>query len=434
MDLGKYLAQAAGPKMGPQRETSQYIDIDFLVADDRNFYELSGIDALAANIELVGLQQPIRVREIPGEGKYCIVSGHRRRAAIQKLVDEGREDLRSVHCIVETVECSEAMQELRLIYANSDTRKMSSADLSRQAERVEALLYQLKEEGFEFPGRMRDHVAQACQTTKSKLSRLKVIRENLHPMLRSEWENGRINDAVAYRIAKEDKRIQNQLFSNTGYAARHWTEEGADAAIGRVKSPPTVNASANGSISGQKAVNDYLEQRAAEDIDFVHFIQRHGFEYFLKHAAGITRQMGIKEMKDRIGFCHQSHYSGSDNHWDAMPNGLTIKGMGQNFRRSWTEVWDAMAVEALRRCRLEQIKEDEPKPEPVGQFVFNGWMPGGTNPATPCDAVAVFDLGGRHVRRLCSWTGKHWAFDNVGAKIEMDVVKWMALPPDEEDA
>ena len=134
MNLGEYLKQATGPTLGTEREGSRYIDIGDLVADERNFYELSGIDALAANIELIGLQQPIRVRE--AGGKFRIVSGHRRRAAIQKLVDEGREDLRSVHCIVETVECSEAMQELRLIYANSDTRKMSSADLSRQAERV----------------------------------------------------------------------------------------------------------------------------------------------------------------------------------------------------------------------------------------------------------------------------------------------------------
>jgi ParB-like chromosome segregation protein Spo0J len=434
LNLGQVLSQS-GPTLGTQRESSRYIDIDCLVADERNFYELSGIDALAANIELIGLQQPIRVRELSGNpGKFRIVSGHRRRAAIQKLVDEGREDLRSVHCIVETVECSEAMQELRLIYANSDTRKMSSADLSRQAERVEALLYQLKEEGFEFPGRMRDHVAQACQTTKSKLSRLKVIRENLHPTLRSEWEEGRVNDAVAYRIAKEDKRIQNQLFSNTGYAARHWTEEAADAAIGRVKNPPTRNAVPSNSNSSQKAVNDYLEQRAAEDVDFVRFIQQHGFESFLKQAAGITRQAGIKEMKDRIGFSHRSHFNGPDDRWDAMPNGLTFKGIGQNFRRSWTEVWDAMAVEALRRCRLEQIRQEDPKPEPVGQLVFNGWMPGGTNPATPCDAVVVFELGDRPVKRICKWNGKDWVFENGGVKIEMDPMKWMILPPDEEDA
>lgn len=435
MDLGQYLKQAAVPNLGTQRETSQYIDIGLLVSDERNFYELSGIDALAANIELIGLQQPVRVREIPGEGTYRIVSGHRRRAAIQKLVDEGREDLRSVHCIVETVECSEAMQELRLIYANSDTRKMSSADLSRQAERVEALLYQLKEEGFEFPGRMRDHVAQACQTTKSKLSRLKVIRERLHPHLLGEWEAGRISDAVAYRIAKEDTRIQNQLFSNTGYAARHWTEDAADAAIHRVKNPPVSKPVDFGGLNAKKMANDYLEQRAEEEVLFVRFIQKHGFNYLLKHAAGITRQAGIKKMKDRVGFVHVRHSAGEGDRWEAMPNGLTLKEIGQSFRRSWTEVWDAMAVEALRRCRLDQINaENHKEPEPIGQLVFNGWMPGGTTPSNPCDAVAVFDFkdGGELYKQFCHWDGHTWKFSRKGTDCEMQPVKWIALPPDEE--
>ena len=430
LDLGKVLSQNV-PISGT-REQSRYIDIDCLVADERNFYELSDIDGLVRNIEFIGLQQPIRVREVSGNpGQFRIVSGHRRRAALQKLVDEGKSRFRDVHCIVETVECSEAMQELRLIYANSDTRKMSPAETDRQAQHVEAILIQMKEEGFQFEGRMRDHVAEICKVSKSKLSRLKVIRENLHPMLMPDWNEGRLSEAVAYRLAQEPERIQNQLFSNNGHAPRTWTLEHTEQAINRVKNPPVSKPIDFGKLDARKAADDYLEQRAAEDADFTRFIQKHGFEYFLKHVSGLTRKHGIDEMKNRVGFVHVGHYGAEVDRWDAMPNGLTIKRIGDSFRRSWTEVWDAMAVEALRRCRLEQIKEDEPKPEPVGQLVFNGWMPGGTNPATPCEAVAVFDLGGRHIKRICRWNGRDWVFEQGGAKIEMAVLKWMALP--EED-
>ncbi len=38
------------------REQIEYIDIDRIDDDPRNFYELSGLDELAANIELLGLQ------------------------------------------------------------------------------------------------------------------------------------------------------------------------------------------------------------------------------------------------------------------------------------------------------------------------------------------------------------------------------------------
>ena len=167
--LREALAQGAVPELDTTgREQIEYIDIDLLDSDERNFYELSGIEELAASIELLGLQQPIRVRDNPEKaGRVIIVSGHRRRAALDRLVQEGKERYRQVPCIKERGTESAAMQELRLIFGNSDTRKMSNADIAKQAERIKFLLYQLKEEGSEFPGRMRDHVADACQISKS---------------------------------------------------------------------------------------------------------------------------------------------------------------------------------------------------------------------------------------------------------------------------
>ena len=104
-------------------EQIEYIDIDLLDSDQRNFYQLTDIDELADNIQLCGLQQPIRVRA--GEsGRYTIVSGHRRRAALAQLVDKGLDQFRRVPCIRETDNASPALQELRLIFANSSTRKL----------------------------------------------------------------------------------------------------------------------------------------------------------------------------------------------------------------------------------------------------------------------------------------------------------------------
>ena len=201
----------------PAREQIEYIDIDKIDGDARNFYELSGLEALAANIELCGLQQPIRVRTSTNKpSRVVIVSGHRRKAALQMLVDEGKAQFREVPCIREESPKSWALQELRLIYANSDTRKLSSADLAKQAERVEELLYQLKEEGMEFPGRMRDHVAQACQTSKSKLARLKVIRENLLPDLENDWESGKFSDQAAYALARMPEWMQDEFIGKPG--------------------------------------------------------------------------------------------------------------------------------------------------------------------------------------------------------------------------
>lgn len=228
-DLASVLKDVSNLDTIAGQEQIEYIDIDLLDGDPNNFYELSEIDNLAANIELVGLMDPLRVRPNPEDAtRFMVVSGHRRRAAIRKLVDDGREDFRKVACIREQTANSGALQELRLIYANSDTRRMSSADISKQAERVEALLYQLKEEGYEFPGRMRDHVAEACKVSKTKLARLKVIRDNLLKEWKKYYEKGDLKESAAYALAKLPADHQAAIFSyrksNADHPARWFSE------------------------------------------------------------------------------------------------------------------------------------------------------------------------------------------------------------------
>ena len=214
-DLASILGDVSKLDTGLQpegREQIEYIDLSLIDPDPNNFYAMTDIEELAANIELLGLQQPLRVRPNPDKpGRLIIVSGHRRRAALELLVGEGKSQFAQAPCIREAGDQSAALQELRLIYANSDTRKLTSAELSKQAERVEALLYQLKEEGMDFPGRMRDHVAEACKVSKSKLARLKVIREKLDKPFYQLYEKGTIAESVAYALAQQPVEIQRAV-------------------------------------------------------------------------------------------------------------------------------------------------------------------------------------------------------------------------------
>lgn len=218
------------PKSDTGRDQITYLPLADLEADPNNFYSVSNVDNLADAIATVGLQQPLRVRRHPdNNGKYMIVSGHRRRAAITKLVEEGRKDLDPVPCIIEQVGGSAALDELRLIYGNSATRDLTAPEISRQAVRVQELLYKLKEEGYEFPGRMRDHVAEACNISRSKLARLKVIREQLLPALLPLWEQGELNEDVAYKLAQCPQDLQHTLAEVRGNDFRGmygwWTEK-----------------------------------------------------------------------------------------------------------------------------------------------------------------------------------------------------------------
>ncbi len=212
MDWNDYFGSVSKTDTG--REQITYIPLDLLDSDEQNFYSLSDVPALADNIATVGLQQPIRVRKHPtAAGRFLIVSGHRRRAALSLLAEEDPEKWKEAACIIQREDVSPALQQLQLIYANSGTRKLSSSDLNEQASQVEKLLYQLQQEGYEFPGRMRDHVAQVMQTTNTKLATLKRIREHLDPCWQSAYKGNILPESTAYELSKLLPEDQQLIYS-----------------------------------------------------------------------------------------------------------------------------------------------------------------------------------------------------------------------------
>ena len=209
-DMSEFLKPAAVSSPDTGREQIVYLPLDRLHADEKNFYSLDGIDELAANIEMIGLQQPIRVRRDGDE--YIIVSGHRRSAALRLLVKEGRTQFAEAPCIVEADNGeSAAMRELRLICANSDTRKMSSSDISKQLSRMKELIYELSKEGYTFEGKIRDFAAEAIGISATRAARLQYIESHLAPDFAYLWEKGKINESAAYELAHFEPDFQQRL-------------------------------------------------------------------------------------------------------------------------------------------------------------------------------------------------------------------------------
>lgn len=211
-DVSSIFAQQvqAVSKSDTGRELVQ-ADIDDLVGNDANFYAVDEdkLEELKNSIALSGIMDPPTVTRTE-DGKYRLISGHRRTAAVRALVAEGREDLRKVPVFVRSPK-SAAMEELELIMANSTARVLTSAEISQAAQRVERLLYDLKEQGVEFPGRMRDHVAEACNVSKTKLANLHMIEENLIQDFKTQWAAGKLPDATALELARCEIALQMRL-------------------------------------------------------------------------------------------------------------------------------------------------------------------------------------------------------------------------------
>lgn len=211
-DVSSIFAQQvqAVSKSDTGRELIQ-VDIDDLVGNDANFYAVDEdkLEDLKNSIALSGIMDPPTVTRTD-DGKYRIISGHRRTAAVRALVAEGREDLRKVPVFVRSPK-NAAMEELELIMANSTARVLTSAEISQAAQRVERLLYDLKEQGVEFPGRMRDHVAEACNVSKTKLANLHMIEENLISGFKQQWALGKLPDVTALELARCEPDLQMRL-------------------------------------------------------------------------------------------------------------------------------------------------------------------------------------------------------------------------------
>ena len=189
-NLADHLAAVAPVSNSDTQPVIKMLPVRKIFPNENNFYDTSNIDELVNSILMYGVLDPITVRPSgDGEG-YIIISGHRRHRAVTEILDAGlAEDAtkyQEIPCIIREPK-DELLEELMLIQANSATRVLTSAEISKQVERVERLLYELKEQGYEFPGRMRDNVAQACNVSASKIARLKVIRERLIPELEKRF-------------------------------------------------------------------------------------------------------------------------------------------------------------------------------------------------------------------------------------------------------
>lgn len=458
-DLGAFAKTLqAVPETGTEGpERIEYIPLDQLHEDSRNFYGVSGVEELAANIQLCGLMDPLRVSK--AEDGYTIVSGHRRLAALSLLAKEDPRFAQAA-CIVDSSADSPQMQELRLIYANADTRRMSGADIARQAERVQELLYELKEQGVDFPGRMRDHVAEACKISKSKLSRLEAIRSHLAPDIRKAYwdgpEKGRLNEAAAYSLSRLPEDYQRQVVDayrrgDCGDAGLKWLTAGVVDKIrddikaaedllckahgkkclnflgkvhhiiqSRIKSPYSYSACAKACCrtcasftsckdvcprlrdAQQQARADSRAQaqqekaaRAAKEAPDIEQIRA-----IWQRFAALRKQAGLSpdEYKGKIAcpwmMPERNMLEQESGTAKVTPDTFLPYGV---VRLSDIKRW-AAAADALG-CSVDYLmmRTDEPQPispVPGQQLILAGWMPGGTNPGHDCDGLVILDVGG----------------------------------------
>lgn len=184
-----------------------------LEANKRNFYRMTDIEELSESIRTNGLEQNLVVTP-EADGKYRVITGHRRLMALRRLRSLGVGP-ESVPCLIRPAE-SEAMEMLRLITSNqyrelTDWEKMTQ--LIKALDAVETL----KKNGAEWLGDISLHrpamevVSAVTSMSRTTVNKYALIAKKLLPELAEEMRLGKLAFTVAYTICRYPEKWQREL-------------------------------------------------------------------------------------------------------------------------------------------------------------------------------------------------------------------------------
>lgn len=475
-DITKALADIARKPDGQKQ--IQYIPLHLIDTNPKNNYSTNGIQSLAANIQMFGLLDPLIVKETP-DRRYMLISGHRRRLALRMNAEAAENYPDSMHepvpCIVEPedaplpgIEDPEKAaaarplaEELKLIYANADTRVMSSADTAQQVRKTRELLLALQDLGYKFPGKMRDHVAAAAKVSASRVARLDVIDKGLkEPALRKAWKDGALGETAAYEIARRSPEAQHAAATFTGPdALQKMTTEQIDVAMDHYEqraeedrkarkewnrnvgtmAEATKAAGAAGKVKIDFSADEYLKQRRREDDTFAERLDEL-FDTFVKDLDNVTdRREGIEFLKRKHG---GGHHGGTTEtgFFDCSLKGLTLADDDYEdaITRTWTEVFDELSLGALRmvaRGKVSAADTDDDGPDPDAgndlRISTPAWIQGDPDHDGRYFCRVLIGKGAKPHEQRMEWKSGGWrVFGDPAEKYDMTVQSWWPLPPE----
>lgn len=181
----------------------EQIPIESLLDNPDNFYGLRDIDDLAQKIAVSHVVEPLVVEK--HDDKYMIISGHRRKAAWQKLLDDGVVENHNLPCLVSSfgdvnvkgVQFSrEQCAGIYLMFSNMGQRKTRTIEENLQeVERLEPIARRIFDsldtsEKKEWNASFRNFFAKTFLNMSSTgLQRLTVLKK-LIPEAKEKINNG----------------------------------------------------------------------------------------------------------------------------------------------------------------------------------------------------------------------------------------------------
>ena len=180
------------------------LSVHSLVPSEGNFYSMAEIEKLKRDIELAGgVKQNLTVTPLD-DGRYKILSGHRRCRACLELVQEGKPEYEFIPCGIEPPQPDKEMQAIReelLIITTNSQREKTDWDRVQETKHLHDVLQRYKAHGGKLPGRVREIIADTLNTSAAQIGRMGAIAKNLIPEFQEEMKEKRLGISAAYELS-----------------------------------------------------------------------------------------------------------------------------------------------------------------------------------------------------------------------------------------
>ena len=373
-DMSEFLTPVEGV---PESDTTREIAVDDILDNPLNFYPRPDNGKLAELMESIranGLLEPPTV--VPDtDGKYRLISGHSRMAALRLLAANRDETVAkqfsAVLCRVLPAMTEE--QELCAVIEANRQRVKSPALLAQEAERLTAMYIRRREAGEELPGRIRDRVAEAMQVNKTKLANLSAIKRGLKvPGIVRKWEAGDIPEAAALEIARMDDETQYRLLDWVIDNRRSYTIKDVQEFVkSRAK-----------------------DEQAVEDEKYIELLG-HIRERLERELRGCkNREEGIETLKKAFRWAGGGS---KEFDWQGEAKGLRLFGEDRkHILRPWATVWDMLAAMSMQDRTVQASKtreKTESKEERNEKLLALRWYESDVEPPDGAHIVLIDDTG-----------------------------------------
>ena len=192
-------------------DSIKMIQITELHDSPDNFFDINRVEELAeAILAQGGVKENLIVR--PMESGYEIISGHRRKAAVQYLIDKGEDVSHKLPCLVQEFNDTDKM--MNLIMMNVSQRVLSDAEMFESYKRLKEIFEEKKALGEKF-GRMRERIAEILNVSAAQIGKIENIKKNAVSEIIEAVESGDLSIHTANEVAKLDEEKQRELIDST---------------------------------------------------------------------------------------------------------------------------------------------------------------------------------------------------------------------------